>query len=250
MSRRANKKSKPVVAKMKTPRSKSVYLVRRILITNFLTLVILGLTYLWVIYLLSNANSFWDIFRGKQAYVDTDTIPPVTPYLNPIPEATKDDLISISGQSEEGVKVMLFINGSKSQETIADGDGHFDFTGIATSELAQNLYIIAIDESGNESKPSTSYEFVKDITPPEFEITNPKANEVFRSTGRTYTVVGKTEPGITITINEQFALVQPSGDFSANIRLDEGNNKLKIKATDKAGNEKEEELTMKYEKID
>lgn len=73
--------------------NKTIYLIKRILITNLMSLVLLGLTYIWIVYLLSNAASFWDIFRGKDVYVDKDTVPPIAPYLNPVPEATKDDFI-------------------------------------------------------------------------------------------------------------------------------------------------------------
>ncbi len=232
--------------------SKSVYLFKRILITNFFTLLILAFTYLWIVYLLSNASSFWDIFRGKQAsYSDKDTVAPITPYLNPISEATKDDQINITGQSETGVKITLYVNGAKSQETVADGEGQFSFANIPVTEVDQDFYVIAIDEAGNQSKPSAPYKTRKDITPPEFSVNTPeKDGTTFKSTGRTYQVAGTTEPGTSITINEQFALVLQTGEFTANVRLEEGNNKLVFKALDKAGNETVKEYNVKYEKVE
>ena len=231
--------------------SKTGYLIRRIIITNFLSIVIIFFTYLWIVYLLSNANSFWAIFRGKDIYVDKDMVPPITPYLNPVPEATKDNSINISGKAESGVKVILNIDGVKSQETTTDSEGEFSFANIAVGLAQQELSVIAEDQAGNKSKDSVHYRIIKDITEPEFTIKTPAKNgETYKSTGRSYRVTGTTEPGITITINDQTAQVLPNGEFSVTIRLEEGDNNLKIKAVDKAGNEKEEEINVKFEKID
>jgi len=226
------------------------YLIKRIVVTNLLSFFILGITYVWIIYLLSNANSFWDIFRGKDIYVEKDTVPPTKPYLNPVPEATKEDSIDITGQSETGIKVVLKIDGQKFQDTIADSEGKFSFTQISVGFLSQVLFVEAIDNANNVSNPSQTFTIVKDIEEPELEVTTPEDGETFKSTGRTYKVLGKTEPGITVNVNEQMAIVNTAGEFTASIRLEDGSNEIKIKAVDKAGNEKEEIFHITYEKID
>jgi hypothetical protein len=235
-----------------TTRTKTTsYLLKRILVTNLLSLVILTITYLWIVYLLSNVNSFWDIFRGKDVYVEKDTVPPTKPYLNSVPEATKEDRIDISGRSEAGVKVILRIDGQKAQETISDTEGKFNFTGIAVGFASQVLYVEATDDAGNVSNPSQTFTIVKDIEEPEVEILTPKEDgETVKSTGRTYRVTGKTELGVTVQVNEQMAMLSTNGEFSASIRLEEGSNEIKIKVVDKAGNEKEEIRRVNYEKID
>jgi len=227
------------------------YLVKRIVITNLLSLAVIGVSYIWVIYLLSNANSFWSIFKGKDLYVQKDTVPPLKPYLNPIPEATKQDSLDITGQSEAGVKVVLKIDGKKAQETVADSNGKFSFASIPVGVSSQVMLVEALDESGNTSLPSQTYTILKDTENPVLEILTPsKDNETFKSTGRTYKVSGKSEPGNTIHINEQLAVVSTSGEFFASIRLEDGSNQIKIKAVDKAGNEMEETRNVVYEKID
>lgn len=226
------------------------YLVKRIIITNLLSISIIVVTYVWIIYLLSNVNSFWEIFRGKDVYVEKDLVPPTKPYLNPIPEATKEDYVDLQGRSEAGVKLTLKIDGQKFQETVADAEGKFSFTGIPVGFASQVMYVEAVDEAGNVSSPSQTYTIVKDTEEPEFEILTPENGENYKSTGRTYKVTGKTEPGLTVQINEQRAILTPAGEFSASIRLEEGSNEIKIKVIDKAGNEKEETIYLNYEKID
>lgn len=176
--------------------------------------------------------------------------PPIRPYLTPIQSATNKDSIDIDGKAEPGVKIVLYIDGAKYGETITDSDGAFVFTSIPVALTPINIYANAIDSVGNISSESINYSIFKDIENPEIEIITPQKNEVFKSTGHSYRISGKTEPKAIVTINEQLAVINPNGDFFASIRLEEGSNEIVIKAKDVAGNEKEEKVYMTFEKID
>lgn len=217
--------------------------------TNLFSIIIVVATYFWMIYFLSNVNSFWDVFRGKEVQVRTDNVAPLAPFLDTIPEATNKDIIDINGRSEPGVKVLLFIDGTQTQDTIADADGNFSFFSIPVGLFPVQIYATAEDESANQSSKSTVYSISKDTEEPEIEIITPKPDEVFKSTGHSYQVTGKTEAGATVLINDLLAVINPEGDFSASLRLEEGTNEIRIKATDKAGNETETSVYMKFEKI-
>ena len=230
--------------------NQTLYLAKRIVVTNVLSILLIGFTYFWIVGILSNANSLWDIFKGKDVYSQKDTIAPVTPYLNPVSEATIDDSVTISGKAEPSTKIVLKIDGKESQDTTTDNDGVFTFTNIPVSFISQQISVIAKDNAGNESKESHIYSVIKDNTPPEFEITAPKEDEKFKSTGRNYKVTGITEPNTSVTLNEQIGFVSSTGEFFVNIRLNEGKNELKIKVKDKAGNETEKDINMYYEKIE
>ena len=232
------------------PANQTKYLIKRIFVTNLLSLFLLIFTYFWIVGILSNANSLWDIFKGKDLYSKKDLIAPITPYLNPIPEATKEDSITISGKAEPSTKIFLKIDSKESQDTTSDNEGVFSFTNIPVSFISQQISVVAKDTAGNTSKESHVYSVTKDITAPEFEITAPKPDEKFKSTGRNYKVTGTTEANTTVILNDQIGFVSSNGEFFVNIRLSEGKNDLKIKVTDKAGNETEKEITMEYEKID
>jgi len=226
------------------------YLIKRIIVTNTLTLFIIGIVYVWIVYILSHANSFWDLIRGKEVYEVTDVIPPTKPFLNPVPKAIQESFIDITGVAEPGVKIELFIDQEKSKEVTADNDGKFSFTHIPVGTFATNVYVKAVDESGNESERSTAYTVIQDVTPPEYEITSPEKKESnYESTGQNYTIKGKTEPEATVTVNGQHAIVTQTGDFSTVIRLNIGGNSLKFVIKDEAGNESMDKRYVNFHKI-
>lgn len=248
-----NFKPKEVVQHKTKTYSKSTpnhKLLKRILITNGLSALIVVGMYFWMVFFISNVGSFWDLFRNKEVYMQTDTIAPPPPFLVEIPKATKNDTIDVSGKAESGIKVTLYTEGSKNSETTSDSEGAFSFTGIRVGIFPTTIYTTAIDDSGNESKKSQSYTVVKDDTPPELEVTNPKDGEEIRSTGHTYKVTGKSEKDVIITVNGQLAIINQEGEFSVSIRLEEGDNFLEIIAKDIAQNETTTKRLVKFRKID
>lgn len=225
------------------------YLIKRIVLLNTGTLVVIIITYLIMVFSLSHINSFWEIFKGKDSYVEKDTIPPVAPYLDLIPDATKEEKITITGKAEVGNKVILYVDESKFGEQVTDNEGNFAFADIPVSYSLTNIKAVSVDSAGNESTESKEYSILRDTQEPEIEIITPKKGEVYKATERTYSVSGKTEPGAMVTVNEVLAFSDTEGNFTAQIALSDGGNEIKIKAVDKAGNEKEEKAYVTYEKI-
>lgn len=236
----------------KTNRKKSVIgaLLKRVVITNTLSLIIVALTYFWMVYFLSNVSSFWDLFRDKEIYVREDTVAPMSPFLNAIPRATQEESIDITGRAIPGARVVLYVDDATSDQTTTDSEGVFAFPSVPITIFQQKIYVKAVDENGVESRPSTEYSVIRDTEPPELEIITPVNGEEFRSTGQSYRVTGTTEPDATVYVNDQLAVVNPSGEFFTSVRLEIGGNNLQIRAIDRAGNETEEFVNIQYEKID
>ncbi len=228
----------------------NTYLLRRIIITNIISLMIIVATYFWMIYFLSNVNSFWALFRGKDVQIQQDSVAPLPPFLETISEAVSTENTDINGRAEPGVKVILYVDGTPTAEAIADSQGNYSFLSIPVGPFPINIYTITEDESGNQSGKSNSYSVVQDEEPPKVEITKPEPEEKFRSTGHSYRVEGNTEPGATVLVNNQLAVLTPSGDFSASLRLEEGSNEIKVLVTDKADNKTEKSVFMLFEKVD
>jgi len=227
------------------------YLIKRIIITNLISLLIVAFVYVWVVYILSHANSFWDLIRGKEVYEQADTIPPVKPFLNPISKAIQESSIDVTGIAEPGVKITLFIDQSETESTTADGDGNFSFPNIPVGTFSTNIYVKAIDETGNTSEPSSTYTVIQDTTPPEYEITLPSKKEsVYKSTGQNFTIKGKTEPTAIVTVNDQQAIVNQEGEFTTVLRLQKGGNTLKFVIKDEANNEVTEDRYVNLQKIE
>jgi hypothetical protein len=59
-------------------------------------------------------------------------------------------------------------------------------------------------------------------------------------------VEGKTEAGTTVKVNEIQATVLADGTFKSTLIAKEGDNKITVVATDKAGNEKKAEISITY----
>jgi hypothetical protein len=91
--------------------------------------------------------------------------------------------------------------------------------------------------SGPTSKPVT---ITLDRDPPPLQVTAPKENK--KTTNSTITVAGTSEVGAKIVIKNNTTgaaweeSVGPTGKFDAPIRLDLGANKIRVLATDSAGN--------------
>lgn len=226
------------------------YLIKRIVITNLVSILVVVFTYFFLLFSLSNLDFVWGIFRKKDIYQEKDTVPPTAPYLQQIPEATQNGTIDVTGGSEEGAKVLLYIDDIKRTETIADNNGVFTFSGIETSATPSRIYVKAQDQAGNTSSESQTYTTVRDNEPPTIELISPKKGEVYKSTEHSYVVKLKTEPNATVLVNGQLAVISQDGEATAQIRLERGKNEIKIEVKDKAENKVEESAFVTFDKIE
>ncbi len=80
---------------------------------------------------------------------------------------------------------------------------------------------------------------------PALEIIEPKPDAVVQ--GTTVTVIGKTEPGISISINGQNVFVQQDGAFQTTIGVAPGQKELKVEAQNKFGKKNEQLLALRVE---
>ena len=247
---RQKKEIKAVGVVTKHKETPNKRLIKRIIVTNGLSLLIFVVLYFWMVFFISNVGSFWDLFRKKEIYVNKDTIAPAPPFISEIPKATKSDSTDVTGVAESGVKVTLYTEGSKNSESTSDSQGIFSFTGIRVGIFPTTIYATATDEAGNESNKSQIFTIVKDDTSPELEVITPRNGEEVKATEHAYRVTGKTEPDVTISVNEQLAIVNQDGEFGVSIRLEEGDNLLEIKATDIAQNETIDKRLVKFRKVD
>jgi hypothetical protein len=79
-----------------------------------------------------------------------------------------------------------------------------------------------------------SFERAIDTTPPYLTIDGPASGAIVREAA--FTVTGRSEPGIALTVNGADVAVGADGSYSAPITLTEGDNLLVALATDLAGN--------------
>ena len=217
----------------------------------FMTLIIIvSLIIVVVLSLTSFAPAVGSIFKifsintgGKEL-----VIKPNTPVFIQLPNATKEDKIKVTGYSQGGTTIKLFVNGPEKASTITGNDGMFTFENIELIKGRNTLFAKAIDSKNNESDTTDTYIVIFDTEAPKIEMVSPKDGEIVRNLDKRITVRGKISEKATIMVNDQVAVVKPDLTFEHILGVNEGNVEIKIKATDEAGNEKEETLKVKYQK--
>ena len=192
---------------------------------------------------------FVGILAGEGVVIDKtvkDVIPPQSPTLSSLPEATNSSIVSVEGYTEGKSIVELMINDVLAKTDTAKDDGTFLLTGdIKTG--SNRVQIRAVDESGNASLSEIRL-ITLDKEPLELTIASPKdGTEYFGKNSQNLEIVGKANKANTqIVANNSFIDVNRDGTFVHKLLLTSGENIIKVLATDKAGNLDEVTLRVFY----
>lgn len=89
------------------------------------------------------------------------------------------------------------------------------------------------------------FQYLGFVNPPSLEVISPKESEVIKKAD--YEVVGKTDPGTTVKVNNQSALVDESGNFRTEIEVSTDLKTVEVKAVSRAGKETTISRTIKVE---
>lgn len=187
------------------------------------------------------------VFSPKQFSTTTENnLPLSSPILNPLPQATNSAAISFSGIAVDNTKVEIYLN-STLYTTVPVNNGSFQADNIQLNEGNNTFYSQSINSSGKKSQPSDTLNILLKTIPPSLTVDKPADNSQFSgSNQRNLSISGKTDPDCTITVNDHLAIMGKDGNFSYTFTLNEGDNPLKIIATDQAGNTTEKDLTVSY----
>ncbi len=186
-----------------------------------------------------------DLKKTSTPIEKTDTTPPPPPRIDTLPEATNNSKITVTGSSEPGSSVELFVNGKKN-ESLAGNDGVFSFD-IYLDSGSNNIYAVAKDSAGNESGKTLTYEVAYSKNPPKIDLTGPSDGAKFYGTKQQQiTISGKTSAKASLTINDRIVAVQDDGSFTSSVNLNEGDNTFKIKVVDNAGNTAEKSISVNW----
>jgi hypothetical protein len=177
---------------------------------------------------------------------ENDVIPPQKPVFSALPEATNSAQVKISGFTEAGAEVTLWLNENNAETVKADETGGFDFNPTLTKGNNE-LYARAKDESGNESVSNTE-KIVYDDEPLKIALDKPTPGQTFYgSTEQNMEIAGSVnKPDARIYINGSYISADSEGVFNQRLKLTEGENKITISSRDKAGYEDQTELTVTY----
>ncbi len=182
--------------------------------------------------------------KGTISPASETGIAPNTPRISENLEATKSALIKVSGVADPRTTVQLWQNGQNVSNDFVGDDGVFSFD-VTLNPGLNSFRALSVNSNGQKSDLSETYSVTLNSQPPKLEITNPKDGDSF--TDSPIMINGKTDGTATVTVNDRFAIVNSDGSFSfAYNPQQNGDNKLKIVATDDAGNQTTKEMTVKF----
>jgi len=211
-----------------------------------LSIVTIVVLFFFGIPLIAKFVSFISDFSKKDTPITVnDNTPPAPPRFNNLPDGFNKQQIDISGNTEEGSTVTIFIN-DLSNEVVSDNYGEFNI--LADLKLGENIiYATAKDQSGNQSVESNRYVVVYDNEAPQITIKSPSSGQSFYGQDqKEIEITGNTDPKSSLTINDRFVSVTDSGDFKYKFSLNDGENSLNFKAIDIAQNETEKTMTVTF----
>ena len=220
---------------------------RRAVLFTFLTLFLILATIFWGIPALIKMSVFFgDIRSSFQPVEIKDNLPPQAPALNALSEATNQSEIEVSGLTEAGAVVKIFLTGQETKEIVADNEGNFSSGKLKLTLGKNEIYAVAIDKAGNQSETSKKISVWYDNEPPALEISQPEDGETISDEKGKIEIIGKTEEEAELTINDHRVILNQEGSFKYPFSLSLGENEILIIATDKAGNQTEKTLTINY----
>lgn len=220
---------------------------KRNLILAILLAIVIGVVFLFVAVPLIFQFAIDYARRKESGIVFTDTIPPQKPAFQPPEKFLKSKELQLSGYTEAGAQVELVLNGQSYATTTADEEGEFTFT-ENLDEGDYNLIVNAADEAGNVNT-SAEYQVTVDVTTPTLEIEKPENDQVFTlRSEKVVQIAGKLSEQGRVYVNGSLVNTDEEGAFTTSLALGEGENTLKFRGEDQAGNATEEqEIKVRYE---
>lgn len=171
-----------------------------------------------------------------------------TPILNPLPIATNSAQIVISGTSLKDYAILLYLNNSSVDESPTDKNGNFSF--VENLNKGNNQIAVRAKYNDRLSELSGVISVTYTNLQPTLEISSPSDGQKFDKntigSGNTVSVTGKTDAGVTVTVNGFWAVIDDNNNFSYVLPLQNGDNQIKIVAIDQAGNKTEKDIKVNF----
>lgn len=212
---------------------------------TFALVVVLILAFLFLV-LPNIVRVAFNVLDADPVAKSEDTIPPQVPILSAPPEATFSAQVVLSGYGEAKSEIILVLNGTNSETKTIGDDGTFSFN-VTLTPGENTVTTFSRDEADNESSPSKKFVIVSDTEIPTITIESPKDGErITLRKNQIVTIKGLTEPRARVFLDSRLVLADSAGNFTGTYTLQEGDNKIKIRSIDPAGNQGEIELTLNF----
>lgn len=166
------------------------------------------------------------------------------PVLDSFPQATSSANIIISGIASKNQIINLYINDELIDASKSKDDGKFLFR--ESIKPGENIIKVKAVVNNVESDFSNTITTFFRNAPPSLNISFPSDGQSFSKDQNMVEVKGTTDTDVKVTVNDHWAITDSYGNFSYNLPLQGGDNKIKVTATDLAGNKTEKELKITY----
>jgi hypothetical protein len=219
---------------------------RRLAIIGGLTLVLLLIVWFWGLTFIRIIG--WLGTRNSQNNSSTQTdyeIPLQKPILYDLPEFTNQDKITISGSSSTDASITITVNGNEIGKTTADASGGFSFADVPLKAGTNLIKVTASNKTGQTAEEKAL--IILDKQPPDLQVSQPTDHQNLPKDTKNITIKGTAEAESTVFVNSIQAMTDQNGNFSYILDLSPGENKIEVKAVDKAGNNKIINLTVAVE---
>lgn len=213
-------------------------------------LIFVGIIILLIVFfvnavpLLINLSLFIENFRNddnKNVITNnTSYIPP--PVIDPLPNATNSANIIIKGTALPKQIIKLYINNTYTKQAAVAGDRTFVFKNVSLSKEDNNIKAKSIAVDKKESGYSQIIHIVYKNKAPQLTINTPTDKQIITDGGSQTKIEGKTDTGVQVTVNDHWAIVDNTGNFSYLLNLQKGENKINVIASDDAGNQTTSEI--------
>ena len=220
--------------------------IKRIVYLSILSIILSIFLFTLGVPLLGKFADALDVVFKKKDVATADKSAPQPPNLDELPEATNIAMLPISGFSQDGVKVLVYLGSDKVGEANIE-NGKFKFDGVSLKEGDNKISVKAVNNVGKEGSTSDVKTVIYDKQEPKLEINTPSEGQSFSGDNRVK-VSGKTDRDVQVYANGFLALVGTEGNFEVLVPVSEGENTIEIKAVDAAGNQKAEKRKVNYHK--
>jgi hypothetical protein len=166
------------------------------------------------------------------------------PVLDSFPEATSSADIIISGIASKEQTVVLYINDELIDTLNADDKGKFSFKEVI--KPGENTIKAKAVTDEKESDFSNAIVTAFKSAPPSLTVNSPSNNQSFSQDQNVADVKGVTDAEVKVTVNGFWAITDDNGNYRYSLTLQNGENKIKVIATDIAGNKSEKEIKVTY----
>ena len=220
----------------------------RLILTIIGSIAIVGFLLVFGLKILVGFSLFVDTIRGTTPASQQQSALILPPVLDPLPVATNSATLTVSGSATPGLILLVYVNEEETKKLTVPADGRFSVPSLRVIDGANTISAKATDEKQNMSDLSNVLTVTIKRSPPALEVTSPASNATITGDQNKVDVSGKAEEESSVTVNDRFVVVHADGSFSYSYPLNEGDNVLKIVATDAAGNQTIVERKVTYKK--